>query len=545
MSLSAAQIFVRTDDLAAVIDQCIRALSGWSADVGTLPPGGPALERRLVVLPPVKGCVTILEEGARADRLLARDLHSLLGCDVARVDLDGHFLSGELEVHAHDGRESSWSSPLLPSDPEHMPLYEDVEAELFGKVLALDLPAGLLGVDWEDLTEPDAPLAHGLQLHVVAGDPSVRRRPLPFGELDAGYLASPRVRPDLWVESPDGRAEVVEARRLSGEWHPEALVSLVRVEESQLRRIVPALAWTAEGALAPRVRFAYEGMDEPEAFAQALEVVRSRRPLVDLLSSGECPTIVGVVDALRRVSAGTGFLPGRICGRRLEVRHRSHPAWHFFMDLDALWSQCLTPLPADGMVALLEELLPCVDRPFVFDPSRLWPLLLSSEEAGIEPLASRPLFSGIRLALAVDVGEALVPVTRAMLREANLGLDEAVSIAVGRLEVATEENDEFVLFEQPEGITISAEFPDVSSAARILSEAVLAHLAQQLGDECVVAVPSRDVLLAAEGTPEARRWLAQEVVARFRGAEHPLSTLVWTVCNGELVEELDAARALA
>ncbi len=80
MSLSAAQVFVRTDDDAAVEEVVAAALYEWALGVGELPiredGSTTPLDRHIVLLPPVDGWVTLIENEGRVDRSIARNIHA-------------------------------------------------------------------------------------------------------------------------------------------------------------------------------------------------------------------------------------------------------------------------------------------------------------------------------------------------------------------------------------------------------------------------------------------------------------------------------------
>lgn len=548
MSLTAAQIFVQTDDVDTVELVVAEALAEWAAgvgDLGTTEAGTPLPlpERRIVLLPPVGGFIAVIEENGRVDCSLARSLSARTGVLVLAAELEGHFLAAQLETLEADGESESWGVPETSGDDSRMPVYVDAEAELFRRLRARGVPAALIATDWEDMIDTGSPTAHGARILAEAGVTGLDKTILPFGEIRAfDLIQGPRVRPDLWVAGPDGEAQVVEARRLTGEWHTEALLSLAAVEEQQLTRILPTLAWSSETGRLPEIVFRYEGMDD-ESFFTALEAVRRLRPLLRAWRSTEWLSIAGLEERLREAAERVlpSFEIGRRCDRRLEVRHDQHPNRSFFIDLAGLWQRYL--LAPDALSTLLPAvLLECLesvgDEPY--DEDRLFPLLLGDDAPELATLAVRPLTDGVWIALGLDSGKAVQPLTRAALAWAEVGFDDALEAAVHRLEVATEENDEFVLYEQPEGMTMSGAFPDVSSAARILSPTVLSHVAQQLGDECFVAVPTRDIFLAAEGTREARGWLEREVARRYLSKDLPLSLMIWSVQNGELVADRPA-----
>ncbi len=546
MSLTAAQIFVQSEDAATVELAVAEALAEWALQVGPLPVNAdgvvlPSPERRLVLLPPTGGFVTVIEENGKLDRSLARSLAARTGALVLAAELDGHFLAAELETIEPDGESATWTAAERPDD-ERMPLYVDAEAELFNRLVARGVPPALVATEWEELLDPNAPVADGARLVAEAGVEGLEKILLPFGDLTSAELVpGPRVRPDLWVAGPDGQAQVVEGRRLVGQWHDGALASLAAVEERQLERILGTLAWTTEAPTLPRVVFRYEGVDDEEAFLEALDRARASRPRLAAWLAIDWLSIRGLHDALRDATERLlpAFEVGRPCGGRLEFRHAAHPNASFFVSLGELWDEyreepeALTRLCALLLVRAREE----GQATPAYDPSRLFPLLLGDGAPDLPALAVRPLTRGVWVALGHDSGRCLQPLTREALREAGTGFDDALELAVHRLEVATEENDAFVLYEQPEGQTLYAEFPDISSAARLVSPAVLAHVAQQLGDECLVAIPARDIFLAAEGTPEARRWLERETLHRFETASLPLTRMIWSVQNGELVEE--------
>lgn len=545
MSLVAAQIFVETEDVEAVELTVATALAEWTQDVGELPVNAegvplPSPDRRLVLLPPVEGFITVIEENGRLDRGLARTLAARLGVTVLAAELDGHFLSANFLSLTPDGDEEEWCAGERLDD-DLMPIYGDAEAELFEALVARGVPPGVIALDWEEALDPRAPLAEGARIRGEAGVEGLEKTVLPFASFSsANVVPGPRVRPDLWVSGPDGEARVIEGRRVTGRWHEGAVASLAAVEERQLERILGTLAWTTEDERLPRVVFRYEGADEDEAFLDALAEARAARPRLAAWLETEWLSAKGLVRALTAVTERLlpAFEVGRTCGERVEFRHEAHPNASYFVSLPELWEayreepEALDRLCALMLIQAREE----GDEAPRYDETRLVPMLFGEGTPGLEGLATRPFTTSVWVAVGVDSGRCIQPLTRDALAEAGVGFDDALDRAVSRLEIATEQHDEFVLYEQPEGQTMYAEFPDVSTAARILSPAVVGHLAQQLGDECCVAVPARDVLLAVEGTPEAKRWLVREVVTRFSSASLPLTRMVWSVQNGELFE---------
>lgn len=548
MSLSAAQIFLRTDDLAGVEQVVAEALVEWQGLVpldlderGLTPPP----ERRVVLLPPVEGWITVIEESRKLDRSLARNLRARLGVLTIAAELDGHFLAADLEVIDAEGETETWTVPDTGGDDERMPIYEDAEAGFWTRLRGLGVPAGLIAVEWEEVVDTLSPVAEGARISAEAGAEGLDKTMLPIGNIvEAEVVDGPRVRPDLWVAGPDGEAQVIEARRLTGEWNATAATALARIEQAQLGRILGTLAWTTDDPVLPRVVFTYEGVED-ETFALVLEMARREHPA--LLRARDVPwlSIRGLADAVReRVRDDDAWEVGRRCGLRLELRHAEWPNWSFLLDLRSLWRGYLEApdaLEAVIDVSLVQLLATGRERPSI-DETRLFPLLLGEGAPGIAALATRPFADGVWVAIGFDTGQAVRPLTRQELASVGLGFDDALDLAVRRLDRATEEHDEFAIYEQAEGVTLSGEFPDVSSAARILSSAVLSHVAQQLGDGCFVAIPARDIFLAAEGTDHARRWLDGEVARRVAESNLPLSSMVWSVENGELVEAGRAKR---
>lgn len=549
MSLAAAQIFVRSTDADTVERVVAECLFEWAGGVGDLPVNEhgipiPPPERRVVLLPPVDGWLAITEENGRVDRSIARRLAAETGALVLASELEGHFLSASIEATEPDGESDTWSVPDTGGDDGRMPIYSDAEAELFARLRARGVPSALIATDWEDMVEPQTPAATGARLHAIAGVEGLDKTLIPFGDIRTfDLLEGPRVKPDLWVADRNGAAQVVEARRVTGEWHALAIESLVRVEEAQLARILSTLAWTTDATSLPQVVFRYEGVDEVPFFA-GLRVLRERRPRLANWARAEWLSIDGLIEALRRTA--THVLPafeiGLRCGRRVEVRHVDHPNTSFFVDLATLWRNYLEDPHALAFLlpATLESTLAAADAADEYAEEQIFPLLLGDGAPDLAQLAARPLTPGVWVAIGLDSQDAIRPLTREALKRAGVGFDDALELALHRLNVATEQNDSFVLYEQPEGLTLTAEFPDVASAARLLSPAVLAHVAQQLGDECFVAIPARDVFLAAEGTKEARRWLEREVARRFKANDLALTPLIWSVQNGELVEDARA-----
>lgn len=547
MSLTAAQIFVRTDEFETVERVVAEALAEWAMLVGPpVPnePGGippPADERRVVLLPPVEGWMTVVEESGRLDRSMARNIHARTGAFVIAAELEGHFLAADLEVIDEAGDTESWSVPDTSIEVGKMPLYEDAEAGFWHRLRAYGVPAGLIATDWEELVDETNPVADGARIRAEAGVAGLEKTLLPLIDPgDTDLVDGPRVRPDLWVADADGEARVVEARRIFGEWSAASVAALAAIEEAQVARIMATLAWTAQEDELPSITFTYEGVDDPEVFEVALHAARSTRPVLALASSRRWLSIRGLEKELRRVVAEerAGFEVGKACLDRLELRHVEHPTFAFLLDLRELWQAYVTaPSELSRVVHhALDALLHETVRDEVYDEKRLFPLLLGQGTPNLETLAVRPLVDGAWIALGIDTGRAIRPLGRQALRASGVGFDDALAVAVHHLEVATERNDEFVIYEQPEGTTIEADFPDVSTAARILSEAVLAHVAQQLGDECFVAIPTRDSFLAAEGTVDGREWIEKETRRRYDSANLPLTPMLWTVQNGELVE---------
>lgn len=545
MSLVAAQYFVESTDADAVELAVAESLAAWAREVGELPVNGdgvvlPSPERRVVLLPPVGGFVTVIEESGRVDRALARTLRAKLGARVLAAELEGHFLEASILTLEPGDDESEWTAGERLDD-EAMPIYEDAEAELFERLVASGVPAGVVAVEWEELLDTQAPVLQGARIRAEAGAEGLDKTLLPFGSLDASDLVpGPRVRPDLWVSSPDG-AQVIESRRLAGTPHRAAIEAIAAIEERQLERILGTLAWAADQEFLPRVVFRYDGLDDVESFLDALEDARAARPLRMRWDRTAWLSIRGLTQALARATERLlpDFEVGRTLGERVEFRHLSSPNVSFFVDLRELWAayraepEGLVRLCATMLVKAREE----APAPAEFDTANLVPMLVADASHGLEQLAARPFTEGVWVLLAHDSGRSLVPVTREALAATGLGFEDALDGAVAQLELETERHDAFLLFEQPEGQTLIAEFPDAASASRILSPAVRAHVSQQLGDECFVAIPARDVLLAAEGTREARRWLEREVAIRFTNASLPLTPMIWTIQNGELIED--------
>jgi len=545
MSLSAAEILVESTDAETVETVAAESLVDWAAGVGALPPDedgsdAPVPERHLVLLPPTGGWMALIEEDGRPDRSLARALRDRLGTRTAVLELDGRRLRASLEIFLPGGDSIEWNTPT--DDDDAMPAYEDAEAEACRRVAELGVPDVLAAPDWESLVDTTLPEAQGCRLDARAGEELLDKLVIPFGELPALGTGIPRTHPDLWVADEEGRARVVESRRVSGRPDAAAAQALVAVEDRQLARIVPVLARAADAPQVPEVLFGYEGSDDDEALEQAIESARESLPAIARRRREPLLSLRGIEASFREaiVALRTGIAAGRTLGRRVELRHASMPAGARFVDLDDLWDAYFRDPDDDGIFdryarqALAPEAAACS-----FDPGSAMPLLLGQVE-GLAALAVRPFVRGVWVGLGIDTGTALVPVTRGMLAHAGLGFEDALEAAIANLERATEENDSFVIYEQPEGVTVTAEFPDPFTAARILSEAVRWHVAHQLGDGCAVAVPTRDLLLAAEPTREARGWLERETARRFAESDVPLTRAVWRVENGELAEDGEA-----
>ena len=547
MSLSAAQIFVRTDDAESVERVVAEALAEWAALVGPpMPeedgaPVPPPAERRVVLLPPVDGWITVTEESGKLDRSIARNLHARTGARVIAAELDGHFLAADLEAIDEEGDSESWSVPELSDDRDAMPVYEDAEAALWERLRAYGVPPALIATDWEEMIDPTNPAAEGARIIAEAGAEGLDKIVLPFGEVtDTDLVEGPRVRPDLWVAGAGGEAQVIEARRVTGEWNAAAVASLAAIEEAQVSRILATLAWTAETDELPQIVFTYEGVDDPEIFDVALSAARRTRPVLAAAASRRWLSIRGLEKVVRQLvdEQRPEFEVGKECLDRLELRNAEHPTFAFLLDLRELWQAYVTaPDELERVVHhALDQLLLETTREETYDPEHLFPLLLGEGAPDLPNLAVRPLTAGVWIALGLDTGRAIRPLGRRALKEAEVGFDDALELAIRAMELATERHDEFVLYEQPEGTTIVADFPDVSTAARLLSPAVLAHVAQQLGDECWVGIPARDSFVAAEGTEEGRLWIEREIRRRYEASNLPLTPMIWSIQNGELVE---------
>lgn len=553
MSLTAAQIFVRTDDAETVERVVAEALAEWATLVGApvaytqgaLPP--PPDERRVVLMPAFEGWVTVVEESGRLDRSMARNIHARTGAFVIAAELDGHFLVADLEAIDEEGETESWSVPDTSGDPALMPVYEDAEAEFWTRLRAYGVPGELIATDWEELLNEHAPWADGARIMAEAGRVGLDKLILPFRHpAETDLVDGPRVRPDLWVANESGDAQVIEARRVTGEWTAASVAALARIEEAQTARILATLAWTAQTDELPALVFNYDGADDSEIFHVALHAARATRPGLVTAASRKWLSIQGLEKEIRARVAQThpAFEVGKSCLDRLELRHGEYPSYSFLLDLGELWQAYATAPDALALVIdkALDTLLHDTFREETFDQGKLFPLLLGADTPDLATFAARPLVDGVFVALGHDTGRSIRPLERETLKGSGLGFDDALELAVHRMELATEENDEFVLYEQPEGTTLIAEFPDVGTSTRILSSAVRAHVAQQLGDECWVAIPTRDSFLGAESTPEGLRWIEREVRRRFESGNLPLTLMIWSVQNGDLVEFREAGR---
>jgi hypothetical protein len=468
VSLKAAQILVRAEDRA------------WVARAA-----GPTW----TVLAPQDGWVCVLDAlGPRADSATAQKVSRALDTEALLVEVDGQELRFRLERWERgalaDAREEPPAAVVARGE---MPSYRDVEGLAWADLRARGVPRELALLHADELREEDG---------------------WPRGRAEGGADAVP-VRPDVWVEGPEGRV-AGELRRVRGQPTRAAADALAAVEEAVLERLIGYLADASDGEHLPALSFTYE--DAPEGLALLLDEAREARPLLaSWLSRFDLLTRAGFARAararlrgaeyVREVRGALDLLKGDAVVRvDLDEPYRSYLVSP--ERLDGTLDECLS-------AALSRPALPQQEWPLDDLRARLWPTL--------DPLMEPRL-------LCADDGRT-EPLQPEALARVGLDPAQAVAAALRNMERSTSrETEGLVFYATDAGLVLAAEFPDPSTAARVLSPTVRAFLREQLGGgaDFAAAMPHRDAFLAAPATEKGLQWLRAEAARRYSYAPEAL-----------------------
>jgi hypothetical protein len=328
------------------------------------------------------------------------------------------------------------------------------------------------------------------------------------------------VRPDLWVEGPDGRPLAGEVRHVRGVPTRAAAEALAAVEEAALERLLLYFADAADGERVPALSFTYEGTNEELlALLPLLDVARAARPLLDdRLLRWDLLTRAGFARAARArvreaevVREVRGVLE-TLTGGAVVRADLDEPYRHYLVSPDHLDETLAAALEAARAAPPLR--LEEIDDPRPL----LWPTLGPAAEPRL---------------LAAANGR-VEPLDADALRRLRLDPAEALAAALRNMEAATAADPEGMTFYATDaGLVLAAEFADPSTAARILSPTVRRFLRDHVasGAGLAAAMPHRDALLAAPATPKGLAWLRAETARRYAEALEPLriSDRVYTV----------------
>jgi hypothetical protein len=260
-------------------------------------------------------------------------------------------------------------------------------------------------------------------------------------------------------------------------------------------------------------------------FAEPAAMVEEQKTLESIMGSVRIdellPSARRFADAaLERLRDG---LPGTALdleGFGIEVaEHGTFDLTNAFLDWqndEALgWSR------VDAMIAFLSQSRELAARvgDWAFAKTRTFPLLISA--AASQPgRVTRPGVGPLLVAYMVDAGPVAAPVVASSLSAWGVSPQELHELAIANLDALGAVRAGVA--ETPFGPLVQFE-PFTFATGYLLLPRILAKLAGQLGSPFLVALPARDVFMAAADSPTGRDALANEVGAIHASASHALT----------------------
>jgi len=256
MSINVGQVFVRTDDRPALLKQVQDTMQAWVKQ-GCFNPEKSNLvadgERRVLVLPPVRGWHTILESQSRsADVGLAQAVARLLKTRTVVLEFAGCVFNYTYAQFDCDSR--PFGEALLTDKDEQallLPVFKDAEQLMWEQALVLGLPPETLLLRAYYFTPGEPTGTPALEFRVFRDGPGVRLQAFERHLNMPLAQKSPPVRFDLALVDSAGQPRVIlESRFLWGAPVPERVEHL-----SMLLRRIQARYAQGSGVPASEIRF--------------------------------------------------------------------------------------------------------------------------------------------------------------------------------------------------------------------------------------------------------------------------------------------------
>jgi len=559
VSISAAQIFVRSDSPEPVLKALEAYLARWAKAVRPDWPdvpflGGGAARHTLLFSPVDDWCCLLDADPYRADLALAEHLSSSLATTTVTAEVRGGELASRYVVHengrvAREEREPPevFSDVAAPADTP-MPLYQDPTREIVYALRAEGIPDAIWFLRQDALD--DAGDEDALEVFEVVTEPDKRRSVsrLPPRKLGPrhGWGAAP-FRADVEGRSPDGRLLFAEIRTIFGVPSHQAAEALLETERADTNRLQEPHLGSARAGL-PVVQFEYTVRDgSDEVLADMLDLLRGgflrKRPTktvfldeaLDVAREGfDAWTEVrpsGFGMRVRLVPSGaeqtidldepySDYMEGRLAARDPEEAIRS------FLTRAAADLRQSSEAAAE-FASVSELLMPC---------------LVPREEAErlvAGGVGARHLGHGVSVVVACRVGNGVALVDADDFARWGVTFDEALDGARENLHrEALVQGRPPLPVEIVPGKKALAFLSGAQASKNIMLPGLSGVMRHLIGtDETLCAIPDQDSLFAVDaGDAEAAAALRRFARERLIAAERPLTAELFRLRGDSIVE---------
>ena len=561
MSVSAAQIFVRSDQHERVLKALEAYLARWAkavrADWPDVPFLGGGAARKTTVLSPVDGwCCLIDADPYHVDLDLAEHLSGALATTTVATEVRGSEIVCRYVVHQNGEKTREEREPpeafgdIMPSADMPMPLYQDPTREMLRVLRAEGMP-GALWFLRQDGLENAGPGARGALVVIEVVTEPDKKRPvsrLSRAELRPRHAAGTvPFKPDVDGRSPEGRLLHAEIRTVFGTPSHQGVEALLEVERADTNRLQGPHLGSGPAGL-PEVHFEYTvqgGSDE------ALE------RLLDLRRG----------EFLRKRPTKAVFL-----AKALEIARRGYDAWSdvrpsgFGMrvrlvpsgteqtvDLDEPYSDYMEGRlaardPEEAIESFLSraaaDLGQSSDATAEFESvsDLLVPCLVSREEAArlsAAGVGALDIGHGVSVVVACQVGDGSALIDADDFGRWGVTFEAALEAARGNLlSRAKESARPPIPVEIAEGTKALAFLSGGQASKHLLLPGLAGIMKGMLGsDETLCAVPDQDSLFFVSAADEqgvaALREFARE---RLLAADRPLTAELFRLKGDDILE---------
>ena len=559
MSISAAQIFVRTDRSESVVKALSAYLARWAkavrADWPDVPFLGGGAARHTWALSPVDGWCCVLDaDPYRADIDLAEHLSGSLAVTTVTTELRGTELACSYAVHergniVREEQEPPEAFSEAAYSPDiSMPLYQDPTREILRVLRAEGVPSAL----WFLRQDAIGDSGDGRLLTVVeiVTEPDNKR---PVAKLP-GRRLRPRhsegtvpFRADVEGRSADGRLTLAEIRTVFGVASHQAVEALLEIERAETNRLQePYLGSGPQGL--PTVHYDYTvrgGSDEELSGILDLrrdEYLKNRPTKAAFLETGldiartEC-------DAWSEVQPSGFGMRARLAPFRSEQT----------VDFDEIYSDYMEGRlaatgPEEALRAFLDraaaDLAQTGDAAADFGSvaDLLMPCLVSREEAvrlAAGGVGTRDIGHGVGVVIACRVGDGSALVDGDDLAGWGVSFGEALDAARESLHSAAKESGRPPVPMEIARGTKALAFLSGGQASKHLLLPGLADVMRTLlgSEEMLCAVPDQDSLFVVSADDaEAASALREFARARLLAAEYPLTAELFRLKGDAILE---------